>query len=106
MFISKKKYEELRDLAEGYKKSRDEKTSENWELRMRKKELEIKVESLEYYNNRLIEWVEKIINEVGCYKIDKPNPIQLPIYKYHGCTNGKTITKIVIPELTIFKTER
>ena len=112
MFISYKKYKEMQDLAEGYRKSRDEKISDIGDLKMQIASLENRIENLTYQNEKLIDWLEKVVNELGCYKVDKHNCVQIPICENsymrcdkNGFFNGRT-SQIVIPEIRFYKIEK
>ncbi len=68
-------------------------------------------------NDRLVEWIDKIINEASVYKVDDPNrTFTIPIYKRDNTiaaynydnTNNSYINpreEIVIPQIRILKFE-
>ncbi len=118
MFITKKKYQEMQDLIEGYRDSRDAKQSEIYDLRLEKNHLENKIKILEQNNtalidnnNKLTDWIEKIINEVGYYKVAEDFQMKIPIYKNEctifGMKEGKPFTQkeIVLPQICFMKME-
>ncbi|MBQ8293408.1 MAG: hypothetical protein IJX78_06405 [Bacilli bacterium] len=119
MFIRKKKYNEQLDLIEAYKEKRYKMEKDIYRLRSEKQILEGRVESLEDINNnlikeqqKLIEWIEKIINEVGCYTVNERNDITIPMYRKDGPAydtefNGSDFVVnrdvIVLPRIEILK---
>jgi hypothetical protein len=64
-------------------------------------------------NEKLINWIEKIINEVGIYEVSERNSISIPIYKnpyppmYDTEFNGNRFVverkDITIPEIRVIK---
>ncbi len=61
-------------------------------------------------NKKLIEWIEKIINEIGSYEVSERNCIRVPIYKNiksFGYCFGKSYRnkEIVLPQIVITKYE-
>lgn len=85
--LSNKKYEEMQNLIEGYKKEH-KKQDKIYELEIEKSRLENKIDILENNSTamlseiqKLIEWIEKIINDVGCFEVPENNSIRIPIYK-------------------------
>ena len=126
MFIRKKVYEEKMDLLEGYIKRCDSKNdqiaklkSEIIDLKDKNKTLQERMDIIGENHNivlkeneKLIEWVEKIINEVGCYKVPDGNHVTIPVYKnedrpaYYGYPydpfiGGSVVT--VVPEIKVVK---
>ena len=117
MFISKKKYQEKLDLIEGYRERNNEKQNKIYDLQIEKSNLENRINILEQNNialldnnNKLTDWIEKIINEVGCYEVSEHNAIRIPIYK-NDCTiydensylKGMTQKEVIIPKVVFMK---
>jgi hypothetical protein len=126
MFIRKKVYEEKMDLLNGYIQRCERKndqicqlTTERNNLKELHNLLEKRVNTLENLNEnlitenkKLIEWIEKIINEVGCYTVPDGNHVTIPVYKnkcepaYYGQAYNPFISEsvvTVIPEIKIVK---
>lgn len=113
MLISKKKYQEKLDLIEGYKKKNSEKQEKIYDLQIEKSKLENQINILENNNiallennHKLIDWIEKIINELGCYEVSENNKIRIPVYKNERIMfgeedylKGMTKKEIVLPEV-------
>ena len=131
MFVSKKKYEEKLDIIEAFRIERDHNKTKIYDLQVEKSNLinmneilENRIKNLEYCNDslfkknqKLIEWVEKIINEVGVYEVRERNTFSIPVYKRDDdmCfNNGELlewqlpITKkeVIIPEIRILQMGR
>ena len=115
MFISKKKYQEKLDLIDGYRKERDKAFNKIKELENR---LDSRIDNegrLIAENQKLIGWIEKIINEVGCYKVDDRRKFRIPMYETDGPAydtefngDGFVVDRkiITIPEITIMHENR
>lgn len=117
MFISKKKYQEKLDLIEGYREKNNEKQNKIYDLEIEKSSLENKINILEQReirllesNQKLIDWIEKVINELGCYEVRDNNTIRIPVYKNENVMVGKdnylkgmTTKEIVIPRIVYMK---
>ena len=119
MFIRKKVYEEKMDLLNGYIQRCDRKNDEIAKLKNENNNLKNRVSSLENINEnlvmenkKLIDWIEKIINEVGCYTVPDGNHVTIPVYKnecepaYYGQTYNPFIRESVvtiIPEIKFVK---
>lgn len=113
MIISKKKYQEKLDLIEGYKEKNNEKQNKIYDLQIEKSSLENRINILENNNiallennHKLIDWIEKIINEVGCYEVRENNIIRIPVYKNESVMfgednylKGMTKKEIVLPQV-------
>lgn len=48
-------------------------------------------DKLVYTNQKLIDWIEKIINDVGCYKVDTDTDVLIPV---HIQNNTPSLTRI------------
>ena len=130
LFVSKRKYQEKLELIEAYKEKCKEKDLVIYRLKNDKGNLEdvIKllekqlnvlnntVESCEKINSdllreqtKLIEWIEKVINDLGCYEVSSNNTVRIPMiqncrnYDDVGWLNGKEVR---IPEIVYFKTTK
>lgn len=126
MFIKKKDYQEKLDLIEGYKKRKDELQNTIYKLRTEKQNLEDtialldeRIALLEKNNSnlvdqqmKLIDWIEKIINELGCYEISNKYSVTIPIFRNkhtygNGCDyDGEFINvskEIILPEIRIIE---
>lgn len=110
MFIRKKVYEEKLKLIDGYRKERDKAFNKIKELEDR---LDSRIDNegrLIAENQKLVEWIEKIINEVGCYKVDDRRTFRIPMYEMDGPAydtefngDGFVVDRKIIrlPEITI-----
>ena len=126
MFIRKKVYEEKMALLDGYIQRCDRKNDEIYKLKVENNNLKELNDILQKRmdiigenhnivlkeNEKLIEWVEKIINEVGCYKVPDGNHITIPVYKnengpaYNGYPYDPFIKEsvvTVVPEIKVVK---
>lgn len=119
LFISKKKYREKLDLLEGYKQRCDKKQEKIYDLEIQISHLENKVDNLESNNtalmsenNKLTEWIYKIINEVGCYEVSEHNAIRIPVYKNECVPYWEETLKemdkkeVILPQICFMKMER
>lgn len=61
-----------------------------------------------YTNQKLINWIEKIINDVGCYKVDTTTDVLIPVHTQtvtpsltdiSGCT---TMKQVQIPTIRYY----
>lgn len=126
MFVSKKKYERLK-LAYGAEIDKNinlkglEKISadkikllneKNNDLQKVNKTLEKRIEQLNETNNKILEenkklinWIEKIINDVGCYKVDQNSHMRIPIQcnEPYG-VDGLIGKRVSIPQIDYFVT--
>ena len=98
------------------------------ELKHKDNVIDIQKQSIETYKNdndilmtanqKLTDWVNKIINEVGIYEVEDKKSITIPIYKNsHRVIAGKwddirdkmpgflSQEEIIIPEIRIIKTK-
>lgn len=118
MFISKKKYKEKLDLLEGYREKSHIKQNKIYDLEIEKSRLENKTEILEENNralidnnNKLTDWIYKIINELGCYEVSEYNAIRIPIYenkiKSFGLKQGREFIEkeVILPRICFMKME-
>ena len=114
MFIKKETYQEKIDLIDGYRTERNEALDKLSMLKDQNNRLESRIEYLEHTNARLIDWIQTIIHEVGCYEVNERNPIQIPICKYETSKvydiNSKDLDgyylakqEIKVPEITFVK---
>ncbi len=112
MFISKSKYKEKLDLIERLKEMNGEKYSKIQDLQLEISKLETKFNGLDYNftrlqeeNQKLINWIEKIINDLGAYEVSSSNAIRVPVYnrkpdKAFGTENAEeNIKEIVLPQI-------
>lgn len=111
MFISKKKYKEKLDLIDGYREKRDMKQKELRKAEDRIAILEYDNTNLINNNKLLIDWIYKVINDVGCYEVPEYNSIRIPVYKNEVKSSGVKQRKqfiereIRLPEICFMKTE-
>ena len=120
MFISKKKYKEIIESLKSYKEKDHKKQDKIYDLEIEKSKLENRIDILEQNNrallnnnNKLIDWIEKIINELGCYEVSSNNDIRIPIYK-NECTyykdnhylNGSIKKEVIIPQISFMRVTR
>ena len=88
MFIRKKEYKDKMELLEIYRNKNktnvdriNDYKSQTYELNKRIMMNQQIIERLEQSNKELLDWINKIINEVGCYKVPDNNQIRIPIYE-------------------------
>lgn len=114
MFISKKKYKEKLDLIEGYREKNHIGQDKIYDLEIEISHLENKMDILENNNraliennNKLTDWIYKIINEIGCYEVPEYNSIRIPIYKNKiksfGLKQGREFIEkeVILPEICL-----
>lgn len=115
-FVSKKKYnkmihqyeEEKKELIRQLNDVSDEKT----ELQLRYdclKSDRINAGDLLKQNNKLIDWINKILTEVGTCRVNNVNTFRIPVlYNYHRGYDDSPLTKydeeyLIIPQIEIVK---
>ena len=109
MLASNKRSVEIsRDFyKEEYKKLKEAVES----LEKRNETLELSVHDLATENMKLVEWINKVISDLGCYEVSKRS-VQIPIvnkeYAIGQGPLGQSVygKRVVIPEITFLKTER
>lgn len=119
MFISKKKYKKKLDLIEGYREKSHIKQDKVYDLEIEISHLKNKMDILENNNrvliennNKLTDWIYKIINEIGCYEVPEYNSIRIPIYKNEckryneGLLKEMTRKEVVLPQICFMKMEK
>lgn len=109
MFIKKSKYQEKLQLIDGLKKMNSDKYNEIQDLQLKISDLEGQNNSLSSYfgklqeeNQKLINWIERIINDLGAYEIPEDNAIRIPIYKrkMYEETNMGDVEEVILPQVT------
>ena len=116
-FVSKKKYNKMIDKYEEEKKElirqlndiNDEKT----ELKLRYdclKSDRVNTETVLEQNNKLIDWIERILKEFGTISVSTNNPVRIPIissresaYMASSWPSSYKEEYIVIPQIEIVK---
>ena len=116
-FVSKKKYnkmihqyeEEKKELIRQLNDINDEKT----ELKLRYdclKSDRVNTETVLKQNNKLIDWIEKILKEFGTINVSTNNPVKIPIisskesaYMASSWPSSYKEEYIVIPQIEIVK---
>lgn len=116
-FISKKKYnkmihqyeEEKKELIRQLNDINDEKT----ELKLRYdclKSDRVNTETVLKQNNKLIDWIEKILKEFGTINVSTNNPVKIPVissresaYTASSWPSSYKEEYIVIPQIEILK---
>ena len=116
-FVSKKKYNKMIDKYEEEKKElisqlndiNDEKT----ELKLRYdclKSDRVNTETVLEQNNKLIDWIERILKEFGTINVSTNNPVRIPIisskesaYMASSWPSSYKEEYIVIPQIEIIK---
>lgn len=116
-FVSKKKYnkmiyqyeEEKKELIRQLNDINDEKT----ELKLRYdclKSDKVNTETVLKQNNKLIDWIERILKEFGTINVSTNNPVRIPIisskesaYMASGWPSSYKEEYIVIPQIEIIK---
>ena len=117
LFVSKKKYnkmihqyeEEKKELIRQLNDINDEKT----ELKLRYdclKSDRVNTETLLKQNNKLIDWIEKILKEFGTINVSTNNPVRIPMisskesgYIASSWSSSYKEEYIVIPQIEIVK---
>lgn len=75
-------------------------------LEKRKETLDLSVQDLARENLMLIEWINKIVNDLGCYVV-KDDHVKLPIFQYSDDINALYLgKKVTIPSISFYKTEK
>ena len=109
MFIKKSKYQEKLQLIDGLKKMNSDKYNEIQDLQLKISDLEGQNNSLSSYfgklqeeNQKLINWIERIINDLGAYEVAEDNAIRIPIYKrkMYEETNTGEAEDVIWPQVT------
>lgn len=98
------------ELVEAYRNQKDELIKQASNDKEIIKDLANSNEMLIKENKILIEWIEKIIKDVGCYEVSERNLIRVPIFKntksFGYCFGKPYISKeIVLPQIIITKYE-
>lgn len=57
---------------------------------------------LQEENQKLIDWIEKIINDLGAYEVAKNNAIRVPFYKKVEMKKEEAgnVEEIILPQIT------
>mgnify|MGYP000265996671 CR=1 FL=1 len=106
----KKRCKELETIVEHKRQKIDKYENKNSDLRIKNASLENKIKKLEFENGQLVDWIRKIINEVGCYEVKDDNEFRIPIYKneetevYYNVRKGmewKLRKEIILPKIII-----
>lgn len=75
-------------------------------LEKRKDTLDLSVQDLARENLMLIEWINKIVNDLGTFKVSEHH-IQIPVLENPDYTNGLYLgKKVTIPSISFYKVER
>lgn len=63
---------------------------------------------LQEENQKLIDWIEKIINDLGAYEVSKDNAIRVPVYKKRRDENDEVenVEEIILPQITYTTTKK
>lgn len=111
LFKEKKKLkQEILDLKTEIEILKNTKTDREKELEYHLKQEEQINIALQDENKKLIDWVKKIIQEVGCYTVNNDNCIRIPIkedvvkaYGYQDINDYIRKEKIHIPAIHFIK---
>lgn len=57
---------------------------------------------LQEENQKLIDWIEKIINDLGAYEVSENNDIRVPFYKKRRDEKDeeRNVEEIILPQIT------
>lgn len=77
-------------------------------LENRNSTLDISVQDLLEENEKLIDWITKIINDLGCYKVNDRAAIEIPILnkdiaQFNDLQGNVCGRRITIPEIKFYK---
>lgn len=105
--INKQKDKDM--LIDGLKKRLNQYREMYWDLKKSTEELQKDSKIILEQNNKLIEWIYKILNIFGTMEIKHRHSIQIPIYTNDSKTiyfEDKILTEetIIIPEIILRKT--
>lgn len=109
MFIKKSKYQEKLQLIDSLKEMNSDKYDKIQDLQLKVSDLEGQNNSLNFYfgklqeeNQKLINWIERIINDLGAYEVPEDNAIRVPIYKrkIDKETNMENVKEVILPQIT------
>lgn len=109
MFIKKSKYQEKLQLIDNLKEMNSDKYDKIQDLQLKVSDLEGQNNSLNFYfgklqeeNQKLINWIERIINDLGAYEVPKDNAIRVPVYKrkIDKEINMENIEEVILPQIT------
>lgn len=73
----------------------------NRTLEDRNKELQSNNEYLQKRQDVLLDWIKKIINDVGCYEVKDTKGFAIPIFKEVGMKKGLSDNTTIIKEKTV-----
>lgn len=98
-------------IISSYKRQKEEYRDKWQDEQMKNAKLENKIENLEYTNKQLTDWIFKIINELGCYKVNEDIQVRIPIMENvngFGYSDAEWHRKIetTIPKITFTKVEK
>lgn len=85
--FNKKKVKEQEEIIKGYRKRCDTKENEIEKLKKEIRELKLENSNNEMYkhlcneNTKLINWISKILDEVGTLDVDSRDRFKIPVYK-------------------------
>lgn len=101
--FNKKKMSELKELCEAYRKEREKYRDKYIEKKSDYDKVYELNQRLIEENRTLINWIEKMINEVGIYEINKESSVRIPIQKqakiWEGGLTQPRVDHIRIPEI-------
>jgi len=110
MFGNKRKIQELNEALDQYRTRHHDDIDRICKINTENDILRQRCGRLEEQNTKLINWVEKIVNQLGYYEVNSKLAIQLPVFreqitKYNSSPEArfKNIIQdtIVLPEITI-----
>lgn len=105
--FNKKKVKEQDEIIKGYRKRCDTQKEEIEKLKKEVRELKIENSSDELHNHlcnenkKLIDWIRKILDEVGTVNVDSTNTFKIPVYKKVEEKAYDTIFPTIVVEETI-----
>ena len=111
MLFKSKKVKELEEIVEAYRQERSKLLEQINSYKNNIKEKDRRITNLTddnnlllKENNKLLEWISKIINEVNVYTVNSDMKITLPIYKRTdeiGFADGELYchNEIILPEI-------
>lgn len=109
MFISKKEYNRLLNTIQTMQKQNNKKgeqlntlTGQLQQLLNTNTKLENTILELQNTNEELIRWIEQIINDVGCYKVNTDQPFRIPTLTLDRDSNIRT-KQVCIPTICYYK---
>ena len=75
-------------------------------LENRRDTLDLSVQDLVKENFKLIDWINNIVNDLGCYAV-KDDHVKLPIFQFTDDISALYLgKKVTIPSISFYKTER